>query len=870
VSAANPVSETPLAYRSGVAFRLRTQLARAVVGCSSGAIITLYLLELLELSREQWIFLAVGVSVFAVVSGVGLQTLLMRVDRHIMELIDCERAGETPRRELVRDAFATAVRYPVHGLSYTVSTWASAGICVPIALHLRYPDLPIEVGLSILMAALIGGSLATLFTFFADKRMAAPLRDRWAGLIRDPQERRALIRPLPLGTKLRAAVTAIVLVVVVVSVLLSDLLSQRPIESYATRIQSGWLLRMAERVDGPGDPVLKLARIDLDELGIGADVIVVEVAAQKIVDGSPDALTPSELEWIADGGRGGEDGRTSMGLGSPHAFAWRMLDSDGDHALVTVVDRRALTGDLSAGRVMFVSLAVLAALLGLATAHFLARDVGETTGRLRALADRIASGDLTHAEPIESEDELGELAHAFERMSGSLRATVGRVAEAADGVEAAAAQMAQVGTAVTSATMDQSRAVERARESVGAINREVGGITDSAQMLSAHVEEAGSSVLQLGAAGEELKQTAATMNQQVDGVSSSIEQMIESVRQIADNTESLGGAATDTSGSMSEIAASMRDVDQHAAETARLSAQVVALAERGRERVAQTIAGMDAIREATSTVETVISGLGGRVKEIGAILDVIDDVADETNLLALNAAIIAAQAGDQGRAFSVVADEIAELAERVLSSTKEIGGLIRAVQTESLNAAEAIERGALSVQQGVGLAAEAGRSLEEINAAARTSGDRIGEIVHAVREQSRAALHVADLVERVSGGVSEIREAGRAQDQGNQGVLRGAATMRDVAQQVQRTTAEQARGSTQIRESMERVRDTVERIHASLRQQTESSRRAVTNLEQIHERTRSNEEAAQRMSEATVGLKTQAEALRQDVRRFRI
>jgi methyl-accepting chemotaxis protein len=865
------VSETEtLPYRSGLAFRLKTQAFRAVIGCSSAAIIILYLLELLELSREQWTFLGVGVSAFAIVSGMGLQTLLMRVDRQVMQLIDIEQAGGTPPRDLVRQAFATAVAYPLHGLSYTTSTWASAGIAVPIALHFRYPDLPIEVGLAILVAALIGGCLATIFTFFSDKRLAAPLRDRWATLIKDPAERRALIRPLPLGTKLRAAVTAIVIVVVVVSVLLSDLLSQRPIESYATRIQSGWLARMAERVDGPGDPVLRLARTDLDELGIGADVVIVELATKRVVDGGPDALTQSELDWIEQGGRGGDEGRTSLGLSSPHAFAWRPLDGDAAHVLVTVVERRSLTGDLTGGRVMFASLAFLAALLGLGSAHFLARDVSETTSRLRKLADRIASGDLTQAEPVESEDELGELAHAFERMSGSLRATVGRVAEAADGVEAAATQMAQVGSAVTAATADQSRALERARESVGAINREVGGITDSAQMLSAHVEEAGSSVLELGAAGEELKQTAATMGQQVDGVTTSIEQMIQSVRQIADNTDSLGGAATDTSTSMSEIAASMRDVDQHAAETARLSAQVVALAERGRERVAQTINGMDAIREATTTVETVISGLGGRVKEIGAILDVIDDVADETNLLALNAAIIAAQAGDQGRAFSVVADEIAELAERVLSSTKEIGGLIRAVQTESLNASDAIERGALSVQQGVGLAAEAGRSLEEINTAARASGARISEIVQAVREQSRAAVHVADLVERVSGGVGEIREAGRAQDQGNQGVLRGTATMRDVAQQVSRTTAEQARGAAQIRESMERVRDTVERIHASLRQQSDSSKRAVTNLEQIHERTRSNEQATRRMSEATVGLKSQAEALRQDVRRFRI
>jgi methyl-accepting chemotaxis protein len=853
-------------YPSGIAFRVRTQAMRALIGCTSGLLITCYLLVLLELTREQWVWLAGTVAAFAVAFGVVVQSILLRVDRKIMALIEAERSGEAGR-DLLREGFAAAVRYPLYGLAYTVGTWAGAGIVIPIALLLRYPDLPVDVGLAILVAALVGGSLAALFTFFSDKRLTAPLRDRWAASIRDPLERRSLIRPLSLGRKLRVAVTSIVLVVVVVSLLLSDLLAQRPIESYAVRIQEGWLERMADRVDGPGDPVLTLARDDLEQLGLGAGLLVIDARDGRIADGPSDALTQSERDWILQGGSGS---RTSLGIDSPHVFAWRTIDTDSDHLLVTVVERRSLTGDLTSGRLLFAFLAAVAAVLGLATARFLAADVSVTADRLRRLADRIASGDLTLAEPVESEDELGELAHAFERMSASLRATVGRVAEAADGVESAAAQMAEVGSAVSVATADQSRALERARESVGAINREVAGITDSAQTLSGHVEEAGSSVLELGAAGEELNHTAQTMTTQVDGVSSSIEQMIQSVRQIAENTEALGGAATETSSSMAEIAASMRDVDAHAAETARLSSQVVAFAERGRDRVRQTVTGMDAIRRATETVESVIRGLGGRVQEIGAILDVIDDVADETNLLALNAAIIAAQAGDQGRAFSVVADEIAELAERVLSSTKEIGGLIRAVQAESANAGEAIEQGALSVQQGVSLAAEAGRSLEEINGAARTSGARIGEIVQAVREQSRAAVHVADLVERVSGGVAEIREAGRAQDQANQVVLRGASSMRDVSQQVHRTTAEQARGATQIRESMERVRDAVERIHASLRQQTEACRRAVSFLEQIHERTRSNEDATRRMSDATLILKTQAESLRQDVRRFRI
>lgn len=856
----------PLPFASGRAFRVRSQLVRSVIGIPTAGVISLYLSGLLELSRAQWIWLGWYVLGFGLVYGILVQRLLLRLDGPIRAAIDAEAAGQ-PSRDLLRAGFAAAMRFPLRGFQYTAGTWLTAGLLLPALMQARFRDLPLETLGALLTSSLMGGVIASVFTFFNDKRIVAPLRDRWAAQLRDPLERQALVTRVTIAAKLRSSVTAIVLVSVILAVLLSDALARRPIEAYATRIQQGYLAGMAERIDGPGDRMLPLAREELVQLGIGADLLVVDAVEGRVADGPADALAPSELAWIRSH-RFTES--TSLGLQSDRAFAWRALDGDDRHVLVAVTSRRALTGDLTRAQLLFALLALSAAGLGLATAQYLARDVGDTTERLRRLAERIAGGDLTEAEPVESEDELGVLAHAFERMSASLRATVGRVAEAAAGVEAAAAAIAQAGGSVRDGAGDQSRALASARESVGAIDREVAGITDFAQSLSGHVEEAGSSVLELGAAGEELNHTASSLSDQVEDVGASLEQLIRSVRQIASNTEELGGAASDTSSSMAEIAASMRDVDAHAAETARLSERVVAAAERGSERVAQTVEGMEAIRRTSEAVEAVIRGLGGRVQEIGAILDVIDDVADETNLLALNAAIIAAQAGDQGRAFSVVADEIGELAERVLSSTKEISGLIRAVQAETANAAGAIESGSASVRQGVALAAEAGRSLDDITATARASGDRIAEIVHAVREQSRAAAHVAALMERVSGGVAEIREAGREQDRVNQGVLRHTHTMRDVAQQVHRTTEEQARGATRIRDSMERVRDAVDQIHGSLRQQSDACRRAVAFLEQIHARTRSSEEAAARMSEATLALRGQAEALRQDVRRFRI
>jgi methyl-accepting chemotaxis protein len=339
---------------------------------------------------------------------------------------------------------------------------------------------------------------------------------------------------------------------------------------------------------------------------------------------------------------------------------------------------------------------------------------------------------------------------------------------------------------------------------------------------------------------------------------------------VSATTEGLSDAAAETSSSMEEMASAMRAVDNTAELTANLSKDVVSLAETGQQKVSETIRGMEAIRDATDAAEHVIRGLGSRAREIGGILDVIDDVADETNLLALNAAIIAAQAGEHGRAFSVVADEIKELADRVLASTKEIGGLIRSVQAESENAIGAIEAGSASVATGVERSAEAGSSLEEITRASRESGQRIGQIVSAVREQTKATSHVVVLMEGVRTGVDQISTAGSEQDRANEIVYRSAVTMREVAQQVTRTTEEQARGFSRIRESVEGVREAVESINVSLQDQSSACSQVAGYLEQVFDGTRSNEEAAQRMGGSMRDLLEQAEKLREDVARFRI
>ena len=539
--------------------------------------------------------------------------------------------------------------------------------------------------------------------------------------------------------------------------------------------------------------------------------------------------------------------------------------------LVAVSAWEPLRGDVTSMRIELAGLLVGAVLLTASLAWLLAQDVSRATEALRGEAERLSSGDLRRGEVYESEDELGELSRSFEAM-GELAAGDGGAGVGGGGPGGGDGRGDGRGLGGGLVGDGGPGAGDPADDDVDGGDQPAGaGDRGQLAALNVSVEESSSSILELGAAGEELNETASVLSGKVNEVSSSIEQMVRSVKQVLENTEALSEAAVETSSSMEEMATSMREVDVSAEETARLSDQVVASAESGQAKMVQTIEGMEAIREATETAERVIRNLGSRTREIGAIVDVIDDVADETNLLALNAAIIAAQAGEQGKAFSVVADEIKELADRVLASTKEIGGLIRAVQEEGSNAIGAIEKGAASVASGVDLSAEAGESLEEITRASRQSGTRIAGIVSAVREQARggqsrggadgAGARGSGADPGGGGGAGPGQRGGAQQQRGDaRGGAAGAGHDRGAGARLGADPGERGGGARGGRADQRRAAGAVGGLSLGGRAAGGPSTR----------RTRSNEESARRLDAVAKSLLHQAEALRQDVRRFSV
>ena len=199
----------------------------------------------------------------------------------------------------------------------------------------------------------------------------------------------------------------------------------------------------------------------------------------------------------------------------------------------------------------------------------------------------------------------------------------------------------------------------------------------------------------------------------------------------------------------------------------------------GTEVVESTIAVMSQIAAKVQESAKTVESLGARSEQIGAIIGTIEDIADQTNLLALNAAIEAARAGEQGRGFAVVADEVRALAERTTRATREIGEMIKAIQNETKGAVTAMEQGVQQVEAGTCEAAKSGAALREILA-------QINDVAMQVNQIATAAEEQTSTTSEISRNMVEITEVVRQTSQGAQESATAAAQLNGNAEELQR------------------------------------------------------------------------------------
>ena len=487
--------------------------------------------------------------------------------------------------------------------------------------------------------------------------------------------------------------------------------------------------------------------------------------------------------------------------------------------------------------------------------------VADPLAALAASARKISEGKLSTRVDVSGDDEIAALGAAFNAMALGLQELVSQVGENITAVRETAAGLERGSEAMSGEVLRQEQAVREGSRSVGQVassiqevNANVGHLADRARDTFASIIEVDASINGVDAHMDRLAVS-------IEEGSSATLEMASSVREIATAMESLDEASNETASRLRQLAESVRSVETNAGESGALSQEARDEAARGQLAVEETVAAMRDIRSGFTAAQASVRLLAEKSESIGKILAVIEDIVDQTNLLALNAAIIAAQAGEQGKAFAVVAEQVKELAEGTAVSTREIAGLIDNVQRETRATVTAMEAGSANVDKGVSRSVEAGEVLEAIMEKSDRTARRVAEIAQAAAQQADGIQDVEGAMTRVRQLVEHTNNATHEQEKVGSEITQIMERIRALGQDVKRSTAEQSGQSRRITSAVEDVATGVNQIRAATQAQAQESEQIQHALgvfselaEQTAQRTRSFHEIVQHLGERSQSL----------------
>jgi twitching motility protein PilJ len=354
--------------------------------------------------------------------------------------------------------------------------------------------------------------------------------------------------------------------------------------------------------------------------------------------------------------------------------------------------------------------------------------------RLAQYSQEVASGDLRAQVDLPAEDDFKVILENFKRAA--MRVSQGAPTPEAQGtLQRSISQFLAVISQV--ARGDLTLRAKGSNDALGnvaeALNSMLDNFTQVLERASKAANDVSTSANEILVAAEQMASGASQQDQEITNTSSAVEELTVSMKQVSNNAEA-------------------------SAEAARRALEA---AEQGNRSVRDTLEGMQRIRASVQNTAKKIKSLGDRSLEISEIINVINDITEQTNLLALNAAIEAARAGEAGRGFAVVADEVRKLAEHSRSATKDIAALIKAIQVETSEAVVVMEEGTREVEVGARLADQAGKALEAISTVVRQSAELVQEISLASKQQVRGTEGVANAMQIISNITRQTSQGAR-------------------------------------------------------------------------------------------------------------
>ena len=445
---------------------------------------------------------------------------------------------------------------------------------------------------------------------------------------------------------------------------------------------------------------------------------------------------------------------------------------------------------------------IAAAIIGTGIALYIARALAGGIGQVLKASEAIAEGDLDQKINVKSSDEVGQMADAFGRMIDYLRGMAGSAELIADGDLTAEVTPKSENDTLGNAF---STMITNLRGIVGQVADTANEVSAASEQLASASEQAGSATQSIANQAQGMASGSAEQQTAVSDTVETVRQLGTAIDQIAEGAQRQNESVESTKTTITDVARAINDVASNAQEAAEGSTSAGDAARKGLAIVEQTVQGMANINEAVDAVSKRVGELGEQSVEIGKIVAVIDDIAAQTNLLALNAAIEAARAGEQGRGFAVVADEVRQLAERVTQATSEIAGLIDGVQNGVQESVKATERGTSEVAHGSDLANEAGLSLGAIEEAVQLVGRQVEQISAAAEEVSASSDEMVKSIEQVSVITEETTASTEEMAASNDQVQQAMHSISEITERTGRSVEESSSSTEELSAQVEEV-----------------------------------------------------------------
>jgi methyl-accepting chemotaxis protein len=457
----------------------------------------------------------------------------------------------------------------------------------------------------------------------------------------------------------------------------------------------------------------------------------------------------------------------------------------------------------------------VAQLLGIILLHLVVTYLLRHIKTILATLKRVGEGDLTARVKVPTRDEFLDLAQSLNGTLAQLEGMIGRVDHSYEGISQANVRISQVYNEVLEGTEQQAGLASESIESVVNNKKMIDDVTEGIHILENSSNDSFSSVMEMGASIEEVSSMADGLFKSVNESNTAIENISGSIDEINTNLVTLSKAADETSSAMNEMSASIVQVRGNAESTSHDAVQMTKVAEEGANISRNAVEGMEAIKESSGQVTQVISLVSERIEEIDEILRFITEITGKTNLLALNAAIIAAQAGAQGKGFGVVADEINELAQSTKAQTNRIAQVIEGLREEVSRASEAVIESNEKVDEGVTLSGKVTTALEGIMDNTMLVSHRVEEIAQTTSEQASTSNRVLEATQHLTDSVENIKGISEQQTQAGEKLVQMSRQIQQAAQKVKNSTEEQTVTSQQINKDLTRISDTVRTISES-------------------------------------------------------